>query len=292
MVLRGVSNQLQNGEVNYLNLLQRILDEGTLTPNRTGVSALTVPHMTLQHDMSLGFPLLTTKKMAWKSIKVELEGFIKGITDKRWYQERGCHIWDEWCNPQRIPTCLTDAERKAFQLNENDLGPIYGFQWRNFNNEGYDQLKVIIDTLKTNPYDRRMICSAWNPIDLRLQALPPCHYSFNVMVTSDNRIHLAWNQRSCDFALGIPFNLASYALLLHLLAKESGFKPGLVTGFLGNCHIYENHVDGVKEQISRKPFNLPSIETSNFTSLFNWTHNDTKLIDYKSHDKISLQVAV
>jgi len=206
---------MKNGEVEYLKLIKEILDEGILSSNRTGIRAYTVPHMMLTHNMQLGFPLLTTKKMAWKSIRVELEGFIKGITDKRWYQERGCHIWDEWCNPERLPVGLNNEQRKAYQLQEAELGPIYGAQWRNYNNQGYDQLKVIVDKLKSDPTDRRMVCVAWNPLVLQQQALPPCHYTWQVTVTGDY-LNLCWGQRSCDFLLGVPFNIASYGLLLHL----------------------------------------------------------------------------
>lgn len=288
-----------HGESQYLTLAKNILKNGKLTSNRTGISAYTIPPTMIQHDMNLGFPLLTTKKMAFKSIKVELEGFIKGITDKRWYQERNCHIWDEWCNPQKIPLGLSDIERKEFQFKEWDLGPIYGAEWRNFNNSGYDQLKIIVETLKTNPYDRRMVCSAWNPLVLDQQALPPCHYSFQVSVI-DNFINLAWTQRSVDFCLGLPYNLASYALLLLLLCDQANYekdlyKPGIITGFLTNCHVYENHLEGIKEQIIRTPYKLPwiSANTNSISySIFDWNNEYTKLENYQFHPKISFEVAV
>jgi len=281
-----------NGEEQYLDCLRKILKNGTLIPNRTGVAAYVVPHMMLQHDMSLGFPLLTTKKMAWKSIRVELEGFIKGITDKAWYKERGCNIWNEWCNPKKIPAGLNDAEKKAFQLQENDLGKIYGSVWRNFNSENYDQLQKIVQTLKTNPTDRRMVCSAWNPLVLDQQALPPCHVLWHVTVAPEDTLNLCWFQRSVDFLLGEPFNLASYALLLHLLCKESGLKEGIVTGMLSNCHIYENHVEAVFTQLQRDPLPLAKIQTPQFTSIFDWTYDQTSLLDYKSHGKIGAEIAV
>lgn len=279
------------GELNYLEILETVLEQGILVPNRTGISAYVVPHLVLQHDMSLGFPLLTTKKMAWKTSKVELEGFLAGITDKKWYQERGCTIWDEWCNPKKIPDGLSDADRKAFQLQETDLGPIYGSQWRNFNDQGYDQLKTIVNKLKTNPTDRRMLCSAWNPLVLDEQALPPCHVMWEVTVVNDT-LNLCWFQRSVDVFLGLPYNMCFYALLLHLLAKEASLKEGKLSGFLDNCHLYENHVEQAKIQLSRKPFQLPTIETTNFDSIFTWTHKQTKLLNYQSHDKISAEVAV
>lgn len=275
----------------YLSLLNEILTKGTLIPNRTGISAYTLPHMMLQHSMQDGFPLLTTRKMAFKTLKVELEGFLNGVTDKRWYNERGCKIWNEWCNPKKIPIGLSDADRKQFQLQEPDLGYIYGYQWRNFNHAGLDQLKSVVDTLKNNKYDRRMLCLSWNPLALAEQALPACHILWHVTVVEDT-LNLCWFQRSVDFVLGLPTNTASYALLLHLLCKESGLKEGTLTGFLSNCHIYENHVDGVKEQLTRKPHLLPTIETSNFTSIYNWKHQDTSLVDYQCHDKISFEIAV
>jgi thymidylate synthase len=149
----------------------------------------------------------------------------------------------------------------------------------------------MVEKLKTNPNDRRMIVSAWNPLDIKYMALPPCHYSFQVTII-DNKLNLLWNQRAADCALGLPFNIASYALLLHLLAKEAGFREGKLVGFLGDTHIYENHINGIKEQLLRKPYKLPKIETKNFKSIFDWSYKDTKIIDYKHHDKIKFDVAV
>lgn len=282
----------KNGEIEYLNCLETVLTEGKLIPNRTGISALTVPHLTIQHDMSDGFPLLTTKKMAFKAIRVELEGFLRGVTDKTWFQERGCRIWNEWCNPTKIPNDLSDEDRKAFMAKEADLGPIYGAQWRAFNGDASaDQLKAIVKTLKTNPLDRRMLCLSWNPLALSEQSLPACHVLWHLTVIED-ALHLCWMQRSCDLVLGIPFNLASYGLLLHLLAKEAKLKEGRLTGFLSNVHIYENHVTVAEEQLKREPFRPPQVETSNFTSIFDWTHKDTKVIEYKCHPALKAEIAV
>lgn len=274
----------------YLDALKVVLEEGELTPNRTGISAFVYPHLIIRHDMKDGFPLLTTKKMAWKSIKVELEFFIKGLTDKKWLQDRGCHIWDEWCNPSKIPSGLCSEDRKKFQLEEFDLGKVYGYQWRKFSDVS-DQLANIVYDLKNNSTSRQMICSAWNPNQIKEQALPPCHVMWHVFVTN-NKLHLSWFQRSCDFFLGVPFNLASYALLLHLLCKESGYTPGVVTGFFSNAHIYENHVDAVKKQLERDPFALSQIETLKFSSIFDWEYIDTKLINYQSHLSIKADIAV
>lgn len=279
-------------ECQYLDILRRIMSEGIQTPNRTGIDTLTVPHIMWQHDMKNGFPLFTTRKLPFKSIKVELNGFIQGIRSKKWYQERGCGFWSGWASPAKIPKGLSDIERKQAQLLEDDLGPIYN--WRRFNDSDLpeaDQLKTIVETLHTNPNDRRMVCSSVNPLQMKDMALPPCHYSWNVIVIKDT-LHLCWTQRSVDSGCGLPANCASYALLLHLLAKEGGFKEGLLTGFLMNVHLYMNQLDGAKEQIEREPFPCPKIETKNFKSIFDWDYSHTKLLDYQSHEKIYFPVAV
>lgn len=287
----------------YLNIVEKILNEGVLCPNRTGISAYTIAGATFEHDMSKGFPLLTTKKIPFKLIASELEFFIKGITDKKWLQERGNHIWDEWAKPQLAPYGH-DRRSKDRMFEERDLGPIYGFQWRHFNapyenyqtdysNKGVDQFKNLVETLKSNPRDRRMIVNAWNPIQFDEMALPPCHYAFQVTVI-DGKLNLLWNQRSVDTMVGLPFNIASYALLLHLLAKEAGLKEGRLIGFLADVHIYENHVEGAREQLSRdtEKHPLPKIETKNWKSIFDWDFEDTEIKDYKSYDKISFKIAV
>ena len=276
-------------EQQYLDLVRKILTEGKKKQDRTGTGTLSIPHAMVSFDLERGFPLLTTKRMAFKSIKIELEGFIKGIKSKKWYQERGCSIWDEWCNPQKVPYA-TDAETKKKMLEEDDLGEIYGVQWRDFNNQGYDQLKRIVDTLKTNPYDRRMVCSAWNPLALDKQALPPCHY--NWVVSVDDRLHLSFSMRSVDVGLGLPFNIASYSLLAHLLSLECGIPAGTVTGFLNNVHIYNDHIEGLTVQLNRIPYDFPQIETVDFDSIYNWRFDQTKVTGYKSHEKISLPIAV
>ena len=287
----------------YLNIVDKILKEGILSENRTGVSAYTIAGAIFEHDMQQGFPLLTTKKIPFRLIASELEFFIKGITDKKWLQDHNNHIWDEWAKPQKA-SYGHDEESKKRMLEERDLGPIYGYQWRHFNapyesynsdysNKGIDQLKKVIETLKTNPRDRRMIISAWNPLQFEEMALPPCHYAFQVTVL-DGKLNLLWNQRSVDTMLGLPFNIASYALLLHLLAKEAGLKEGKLVGFLSDVHIYENHVNGAKEQLSRDPekFSLPKIETNNWKSILDWNYENSKILEYQSYDKISFEIAV
>ena len=285
----------------YSNIVKKVLDQGQLKENRTGVNTIAVAGAMFEHDMAQGFPLLTTKFVPFSLVAGELEFFIKGITDKNWLREKNNHIWDEWCSPAKV-AYGHDDETRIKMMEERELGPIYGFQWRHFGGgyqawdtapvpSGVDQLKNLVTTLKTNPDDRRMIVSAWNPMDLGQMALPPCHYGFQVTVIN-GRLNLLWNQRSVDTALGLPFNIASYGLLLTLLARESRLEPGMLVGFLGDTHIYENHVQGLKEQLQREPFELPGIETTKFTSIFDWQYTDTVLTNYKHHPAIRFEIAV
>lgn len=287
----------------YHDIVEKILKEGIEKTDRTGTGTKAIAGVLFEHDMSDGYPLLTTKKMPFKVMAAELEFFIKGITDKEWLKERKCHIWDEWANPKKAPYGH-DPESKQKMMEERDLGPVYGFQWRHYNAEydnydsdysgkGVDQLKNIVDLLKNDPNSRRMIVNAWNPSMMNQMALPPCHYCFQVTVTGD-KLNLMWNQRSVDVMLGLPFNISSYALLLHLLAKETGLKEGRLVGFLGDTHIYSNHIEGAKEQLSRDPntYALPRIETPEFTSIFDWTFTDTALVGYESYPRIKFEIAV
>lgn len=285
----------------YFDIINKILSEGEWKDNRTGVKTLAIAGAMFEHDMSEGFPLLTTKTVPFRLVASELEFFIKGITDKNWLREKNNHIWDEWCSPDKV-AYGHDEETKKKMMEERELGPIYGWQWRHlggkydkfdsdYSNVGIDQLKNAVEKLKTNPNDRRIIVTAWNPVDIPHMALPPCHYGFQFIVIA-GKLNLMWNQRSVDSALGLPFNIASYALLLHLVAKEVGLKEGKLIGFLGDVHIYENHVEGLKEQLSRTPFKLPKIQTENFKSIFEWKYEDSKMVDYEHHPRIKFEIAV
>lgn len=278
----------------YLDYLQYVLDNGVKTKNRTGIDTIACSGYMLVHDMKDGFPLLTTKKMGIRNIASELEMFIKGITSKKFLQDRKNHIWDEWCNPKKVPYG-NDEETKAKMAAEDDLGPIYGAQWVNFNgdSEKGNQLKNVIETIKKDPTSRRLIVSAWNPLQLDQMALPPCHLGFELLCYPEQgTMDIIWAQRSCDSFLGVPYDLASYALLLTLICKETGYKPGKVLGMLGNCHIYENHLDVVKEQLTRTPHKLPTIEIENFTSIWDWKYSDVKLLNYESDGKLVGAIAV
>jgi thymidylate synthase len=285
----------------YLDLVDSILTKGVKKENRTGVDAITIPGAMFEHDMSKGFPLLTTKSVPFRLVSSELEFFIKGITDKEWLRSRNNHIWDEWCNPEKVKYGH-DLETKQKMKEERDLGCVYGWQWRNFGAEyvgcnttpiGYrvDQLHNLVEKLKKDPSDRRMIVTAWNPLDIQKMALPPCHYTFQVTVIG-KKLNLLWNQRSVDVMLGLPFNIASYGLLLHLLAKESNLEEGNLVGFLADTHIYVNHIEGAKEQMARTPFVLPKIVTTGNNSIFDWEYTQSSIENYQHHPKISFEIAV
>ncbi len=287
----------------YLDIVRNVLENGERKANRTGTDTIAIAGAIFEHDMSKGFPMLTTKKVPFKVIASELEFFIKGLTDKKWLQDHNNHIWDEWASPKKAPYGH-DEESKKKMLEERDLGPIYGFQWRHFNvpyvnfdtdytGQGVDQLQKLVDKLKSDPNDRRMIVNSWNSSYISEMGLPPCHYSYQVTVIN-GKLNLLWNQRSVDTMLGLPFNIASYALLLHLLAKQSGLQEGRLIGFLADTHIYVNHLDGAKEQLTRDPntYKLPIIQTENFTSIFDWKCEDSKILNYESYPKIEFAIAV
>ncbi len=292
----------------YLNLVEKVLTNGKIKHNRTGIDTLSVTGEKFEFNYKYNdeFPLLTSKKMAYKSILTELEFFIKGYNDKKWLIDNKCHIWDEWCNPKKVPYG-NDEETKQKMKEENDLGKIYGVQWRNFDyNEiessdgesiyigGSDQLKYVVNEINNNPESRRIICSAWNPNQMDEMALPPCHVMWQVLInTEDDTLDLIWYQRSCDLMLGIPFNIASYSALQHLLCLESKkYTPGKLVGFFADLHIYTNHINNAKIQLTRNTHNLPKIKINKFDNIFNWEAKNTEIIDYEHEDKLSFEVAV
>lgn len=317
----------------YLDILGDIYKNCTdVRQNRTGTPDIGIGHgATFVHDMADGFPLITTKKMGLKNIATELEFFIRGITDKKWLTDRKCKIWNEWANPVKVEQAykiktgmleqggpLTPAQkqivRNSIMDSERDLGPIYGFQWRHFGGEyqwdttriehdptdnfnpqkpGTDQVANAIDKLKNNPNDRRILVSAWNPTDFYQMALPPCHV-MHQLIARNGKLNLIWTQRSCDMFLGIPYNIASYALLLLLYAKEAGMTPGILKGEFHDAHIYTNHLDQVREQLSRTPYKLPTVEIpdDNWNGMLNWSADGGfKLKDYICHEKLTGAVA-
>ena len=278
----------------YLDLLKNILDNGTLKHNRTGVDTISYPCQFLRHDMREGFPLLTTKKVGLKTVCGELEMFIKGEHSKKFLHERNVKIWNAWCNPQKVPYS-TDPEQQKLMEAEDDLGKIYGYQWNNFNDSGVNQLKNAIETLKTNPTDRRMLVSAWNPLQLNEMALPPCHFCFQ-LISDGEYVDLLWSQRSADTLLGVPYDLASYAMLLTLICHQVKMKPRFLAASFGDAHIYVNHLEQVKEQLSREPYKLPTVKILNADdpdwTIWDWKYTDFELENYQSHPAIKALIAV
>ena len=278
---------MSNLDKTFQETLELILTKGYKKEDRTGTGTISFPGVMIRHDMSEGYPLLTLRTVPFKSAAIELEGFIKGITSKQWYKERGCNYWNQWCNPQVVPYGTDDDTKKKMEECD-DLGKIYGYQWRNF--KGVDQLKNIVNTLKTDTNNRRMLCSAWAPDQLNEMALPPCHFAWQVNVT-DGKLNLFYYMRSVDFVLGNDLN--TYGLLLHLLAKQSNLKEGMLVGFFADAHIYLNHIDGIKELLNRNATSdLPTIETDNFKSIYDWQYSDTILCNYNPLPSVKFKVAV
>ncbi len=261
----------------YLDLLQDILDNGAERGDRTGTGTLGVFGRQMRFDLGEGFPLLTTKKLHLKSIIVELLWFLRGDTNVKWLQERGVSIWDEWA----------DAD--------GDLGPVYGKQWRSWAAPGgqtIDQIEWVLNEIKTNPNSRRMVVSAWNPVDVPDMALPPCHclFQFNVI---NGRLNCQLYQRSADVFLGVPFNIASYAILTLMMARTTGLQPGVFVHTLGDAHLYSNHIEQARLQLTRQPYPMPQmILNPDKTDLFGWEYEDFSLQNYQFHPHIKAPVAV
>lgn len=258
----------------YLDLLQDIMDNGVDKIDRTGVGTRSVFGRQMRFDLSKGFPLVTTKKVHLKSIIYELLWFIKGDTNVKYLQDNGVRIWNEWADEN------------------GDLGPVYGSQWRNWNGEGIDQLAEVIERIKNNPNDRRMIVTAWNPSKIGQMKLPPCHMLFQFYV-ANGKLSCMLYQRSCDMFLGVPFNIASYALLTMMIAQVSGLKAGEFIHTLGDTHIYHNHFEQVKEQLSRTPLPLPTMKINPLIKDINdFKYDDFELVGYESYGVLKGKVAV
>ena len=258
----------------YLDLLQDILDNGVDKADRTGVGTRSVFGRQMRFDLAKGFPLLTTKKVHLKSIIYELLWFIKGDTNVKYLQDNGVRIWNEWADEN------------------GDLGPVYGSQWRNWNGEGIDQLAEVIEKLKHNPNDRRMIVSAWNVSKIPQMKLPPCHMLFQFYV-ANNKLSCMLYQRSCDMFLGVPFNIASYALLTMMIAQVCHLELGEFVHTLGDAHIYHNHFEQVREQLTRQPLPLPQMKLNPaVTDINDFKYEDFELENYQSYGKLTAPVAV
>ena len=261
----------------YINLLRHVREKGVLRGDRTGTGTLSVFGYQMRFDLNEGFPAVTTKRIHFKSIIHELLWFLAGDTNIRYLNENGVSIWDEWADES------------------GELGPIYGHQWRSWpkpNGCTIDQISDVLEDLKTNPNSRRHLVSAWNVADVNEMALPPCHCLFQFYV-ADGKLSCQLYQRSCDLFLGVPFNIASYALLLLMVAQVTDLQPGDFIHTLGDAHIYTNHLDQVDLQMSREPLILPEMKINpDVDNLFKFTYEDFELVGYKAHPNISAPIAV
>lgn len=284
----------------YLDLVEDILNNGIEAPCRTGNKVLVTLNKSLTWDLKNGFPLLTFRQIPFKGVKGEISCFLEGITDKRIYRERGCNYWNEWCNPKKVPYSDKEGMKQ-----ENDLGNIYGFGWlhfgqeytdinKDYTNTGVNQVKQVVETLKTNPYDRRMIITAWDPAHMDTMGLPPCLHTWQFNYVG-NRLHLTGLQRSADTILGVPADMVQGALLLHLMAQTVNIEPGTLTLEFCNCHIYDNHIQTVKEHIEKWKkcdIELPNIILDKNATVFNFMPEMAILDNYQYEEKVSFPIAV
>jgi thymidylate synthase len=261
----------------YHQLLKHILTNGSLKEDRTGVGTRSIFGYQMRFDLSSGFPLVTTKKLHLRSIIYELLWFLNGDTNIKYLKDNGVSIWDEWADEN------------------GDLGPVYGYQWRSWpgrNGEKIDQISKLIEQLKSKPDSRRHIVTAWNPADVDKMALPPCHALFQFYV-ADGKLSCQLYQRSCDTFLGLPFNIASYALLVHMIAQQCDLMAGDFVWTGGDVHIYNNHLDQVNLQLSREPFALPTLRIRRKpSSIFEYQFDDFEILNYQSHPSIKAPIAV
>ena len=258
----------------YLDLMQDVLDNGEEREDRTGVGTLSIFGTRLVFDQREGFPLLTTKKLHWKSILHELLWFISGGTNTKYLNDNGVSIWNEWAD------------------DEGNLGPIYGKQWRDWG--GVDQLQLAIDEIKNNPTSRRILVNAWNVSELDKMALPPCHMMFQLYVTKDGCLDLQIYQRSVDVFLGLPYNIASYSLLLRLIAKTTGKTPRYLIWLGGDTHLYKNHIEQAKTQLKRPywMYRKPQLYITKKDNISDYTEKGINLVDYKAYPHIKADIAV
>lgn len=263
-------------ETPYEDLLRLVLETGTPKADRTGTGTRSVFGHQLRFDLSQGFPLVTTKRVHLRSIAYELLWFLRGESNVEWLHENKVTIWDEWASP------------------EGELGPVYGVQWRSWptpDGGHIDQITQLMENLRRDPDSRRHIVSAWNVADIPSMALAPCHAFFQFYV-ADGRLSCQLYQRSADLFLGVPFNIASYALLTHMVAQQADLEVGDFVWTGGDCHIYDNHVDQVREQLSRDPYPAPTLNLRRAASIFDYTFEDIEVVGYQHHPTIKAPVAV
>ncbi|UXV30913.1 thymidylate synthase [Mammaliicoccus sciuri] len=317
---------MNNFDKAYHDLCKKVLEEGENKDDRTGTGTISIFGHQMRFDLSEGFPLLTTKKVSFKLIATELLWFIKGDTNIRYLLQYKNNIWNEWAFKKWIESNdydgpdMTDFGRRSlvddefneqykaqlaifkdkilndddFMIKYGDLGNVYGKQWRGWKDQDgkrFDQLKTLIENIKQNPNSRRHIISAWNPTEIDTMALPPCHTLFQFYV-KDEKLSCQLYQRSADIFLGVPFNIASYSLLTHLIAKECGLEVGEFVHTFGDAHIYKNHIDAINEQLSRDSYDAPKLNINTDKSLFDIEYEDLEIDGYESHPSIKAPIAV
>jgi len=274
--MQAMSGDRRDVNTAYEDLLRRVMAGGTAKSDRTGTGTRSVFGQQLRFDLADGFPLITTKRVHFRSVAYELLWFLRGDSNVSWLQDNGVTIWDEWARP------------------DGDLGPVYGVQWRAWptpDGGTVDQLSQVLELLRTDPDSRRMIVSAWNVAEMPKMALPPCHAMFQFYV-ADGRLSCHLYQRSADLFLGVPFNIASYALLTEMTAQQVGLDLGELVWTGGDCHIYDNHVDQVREQLSREVYPFPRLNLRKAASLFDYSYEDFEVVDYQHHPALKAPVAV
>jgi thymidylate synthase len=275
-MMRWMTGTPASVHTQYEDLLRRVMAEGTPKPDRTGTGTRSLFGQQLRFALDRGFPLVTTKRVHFRSVAYELLWFLRGDSNVTWLRDHGVTIWDEWAGP------------------DGDLGPVYGVQWRSWptpDGAHIDQISQVLDLLRTDPSSRRMVVSAWNVGEIPQMALPPCHAMFQFYV-ADGRLSCHLYQRSADLFLGVPFNIASYALLTAMVAQQVDLQVGELVWTGGDCHIYDNHVDQVREQLSRAPFPFPDLKLHKAPTLFDYTFDDIEVVDYQHHPALKAPVAV
>lgn len=288
----------------YLKLCKHVLDNGLEKADRTGVGTISTFGYQMRYNLSEGFPIVTTKKVHLKSVIHELLWFINGDTNIKYLVDNGVSIWNDWpykkfkdsseYNGQTMKEfAVMVRESDEFAKKYGELGPVYGKQWRDFNGNGVDQLQRLVEGLKNNPDSRRHILSAWNPVQIDEMALPPCHAFIQFYVSADRKLSCQLYQRSADVFLGVPFNISSYALMTMMLAQVCGYELGDFVHTIGDAHIYSNHIEQIKLQLSREPKALPTMKINpSIKSIFDFKYEDFELVGYESHEAIRGAVAV
>jgi len=289
-------------DAQYLALINTVLAEGTERITRSDAGTISIHGHMIKHDLAEGFPLTTLRPIPFRLIASELEWTLQGKTNKKSLNEMGNHIWDKFCNPKYVKNFKNDQETYDLMFKEDDLGPIYGFQWRHFGSEyvdqntdyvgkGFDQIRNLSEMLNKNTYSKRLLITNWNPKDVPEMAVPSCPCMIQ-LIRHGNKLNLSFFQRSADCMVGLPFDFAFHALLLHLFSLQTSLQAGSVVGFFNNVEIFNQNIEGAKEIINRKPTSLGILNTKNFKDILNWKFTDTELLKYEPNNPMKFEVNI